>query len=121
MKTIKVIKIDVEQKDIYELEIEPTLDAFYSTIGNGCNTIECPVHFRSETSEFDDALYCDENARIMGQDYIKGGFYFPNWMYPIANNAIILGTDEEGEDRSHNQDLESLKAQITFVDFVRAL
>mgnify|MGYP007090451783 CR=1 FL=1 len=37
------------------------------------------------------------------------------WSYPIINNAIIVGTNKDGEDCDHDINIESLKSEIEWL------
>jgi hypothetical protein len=53
-------------------------------------------------------MYADDES-LLRYNSIKGGFMFPNWAYPIVGNAIILGTDEEGDSTDCITTIENLK------------
>jgi hypothetical protein len=38
-----------------------------------------------------------------------------NWSVPIMNNAIIVGTDEDGGDIDHDIDILDLKTKINWI------
>ena len=57
---MRVIKIDVEKKDVYELDIEKSLESYYKTIGNGCELIETATILPSKgKSGYGDVIYVD--------------------------------------------------------------
>jgi hypothetical protein len=85
----KGIKINVATQQVEEVFINHYTD-IYKEIGNGCNLFCCPVEF-----ENGDTLYADDEALL--QENVEGCFAMENFRYPIVGNAIILGTDEEGE------------------------
>ena len=45
----------------------------------------------------------------------KGGFMFPDWEYPIVNNAIVLGVDNEGGSVSAKTTVEELERKIIWL------
>lgn len=104
---MKAIKIDVLQKEIYEIRINHGLDAIYEAIGNQCSLFCCPFVLPNR-----DTFYLDDEALCFGLDYIKGGFSVMGNTY--VNNAIILGTDEEGESIDVKTTVEDLKKIISF-------
>jgi hypothetical protein len=110
---MKAVKIDVEKQDVYEIEFEGGLDAIYKNIGNGCDNFECPISFPSEKNR-DNGLYCDGEILFRVHD-IKGGFQLDSWDSPIMNNAIIVGTDEDGDDVDHDINIADLKKQINWI------
>jgi len=83
---MKAIKINVETRKIENVTIDSSKD-IYEHIG--CDTFEIPLTFKNA-----DALYCDEEGLLKD---IKGGFMMPGWIRPILGNAIILGSNEDGE------------------------
>lgn len=106
----KAIKIDVEQKKIYYIEIGD-YQTIYPAIGNGCNTFTIPLDYPNG-----DALYCDDEGCM--QSEIKGGFTMQDFREEvmIVNNAIILGTDSEGESVDALSDIDEIAEGIIFVD-----
>ncbi len=109
---MKAVLINVERQDILEIDLQEGLQNIYKAIGNNCDNIEAPIVFDSKT-HFGNALYCDGEIRFR-EDDIKGGFTLENWAYPILNNALIVGTNEHGEDIDHDCDIEDLKAQVVW-------
>lgn len=86
---MKAIKIDVANQKISQVTIGDYKE-IYSAIGNGCSLFCCPVQW-----ENNDVLYADDEALL--QENLEGCFSFPDFKYPIVGNAIILGSDDEGE------------------------
>jgi hypothetical protein len=89
---MKALKINVENKTITQVELSQDFRDISKEIGNGCEYFCIPYSFAN-----DDSLYADDES-LLRQKNIKGGFMLSDeWSYPIVGNAIILGTDEEGE------------------------
>lgn len=88
---IKAIKIDVEKQSVYPIEITDNFRDIYGVIGNGCSLFCLPVKY-----ENGDGLFADDEILLRPSD-IKGGFMFPGWSYPITNNAVIIGSNDEGD------------------------
>ena len=101
----KAILINVEAHTITETTIGHYSE-IYKAIGNGCNTFECPVEL-----ENGDTVYIDGEGLYHDP---KGCFIMTDWGYPLVGNAIILGTDEEGESVDCQSTIEELKAQVKF-------
>lgn len=101
----KAILINVEAQTVTETTIGHYSE-IYKAIGNGCSLFQCPVEF-----ENGDTLYVDEEG--LYHDH-KGCFIMEGWRYPLVGNAIILGSDEEGESVDCQSTIESIKSQITF-------
>ena len=96
----KAIKINVTTQKVEEVFISDYTD-IYKEIGNGCNLFCCPVEF-----ENGDCLYADDEALL--QENVEGCFAMENFRYPIVGNAIILGTDEEGESTNAKTNISDL-------------
>lgn len=103
------ILINVEDKTITNVTHDGTLESIYEHIGNGCTTFCCPVVF-----EDNDAMYCDDESLLRPSD-IKGGFIMPDWSSPIIGNALILGTDDDGDSVDSKTSIKWLEDNIAFV------
>lgn len=84
---MKALKINVTTQKIEEVEIGDYKD-IYKEIQ--CNLFCCPIEF-----ENGDVLYADDESLL--QDELPGCFTLNFFSYLIVGNAIILGTDDEGE------------------------
>jgi hypothetical protein len=107
---MRAIKIDVESRSIYEIELEKGLQPIYDAIGNNCTMFEAPIRFLNG-----DALFCDEEINFRPDD-VKGGFSIEGHLFgqPILNNAIIIGSDEEGESCDSDSTIEYLSERVRF-------
>ena len=103
----RAIKIDVEQKDCYYIDLPKGIKNIYDAIGNGCNLIECATYVGTN------AFYVDEEICFRPSD-VKGGWALPDSPQVYTNNAVIVGTTMDGEDDHVQLDLNYLKAIITF-------
>lgn len=104
---MKAIKIDVLKQDVEYVELSKDYKDISKEIG--CDYFCCPVTFENQ-----DTIYCDDEA-LLNPDNIQGGFIFSGWNYPLINNAIILGTDEEGASINCKSTIEDIKSKIHFV------
>ena len=102
----KAILIDVVAKTITDVQVGDYTD-IYTHIGNGCNLFEVPIEF-----ENGDTIYVDEEGLLKE---VHGGFIMEGWSYPLIGNAIIQGTDEEGEAVDYKSDIEELRKKVVFV------
>ena len=91
MENNKALFIDVINQSVTEVLLPKHFQSISKQIGNGCELFCCPYSFPNG-----DSIYADDESLTRYQD-IKGGFMFPNWAYPIVGNAVILGTDDEGD------------------------
>lgn len=103
---MKALKINVTDKSVQEVEIENAKD-IYSHIGNNCRVFAVPYIF-----ENGDALYCDDESLL--NDTPPNCFMLSDFYYPLVGNAIILGTNDDGE----SIDVKSKKddIQVSFFD-----
>ncbi len=85
----KALKIDVVNQTVTNVLIDD-IDDIYKEIGNGCEIFCCPINFDNG-----DTLYADDESLL--NENVEGCFMMDSWDYAIVGNAIILGTDEEGE------------------------
>jgi hypothetical protein len=105
----KAIKINVETKSVEYITLGDDYQEIYNHIGNGCSCFSVPYTFENE-----DAMYVDDESLLRMND-IKGGFILEEWETPIVGNAIILGTDHEGESIDPKSTLEDIKSQLQFI------
>jgi hypothetical protein len=108
MKTKKALLIDVVNKTVSNVTVK-RYQEIYDHIGNGCHLFCIPYTFENE-----DSLYADDEALL--QDTIIGGFMLPDWHSPIIGNAIILGSDDEGESVDCKTKAATILEDIIFLD-----
>ena len=106
----KAIKINVETKKLEYITLGDDYKEIYPAIGNGCDTFCIPISFANE-----DSLYADDESLLREND-IKGGFIMDDWHSPIVGNAIILGSNDDGESVDCLTKIEDIESQITFID-----
>jgi hypothetical protein len=107
-------RINVETRKVEQIEINDWKE-IAPAIGNGCTTFACPVTFDNE-----DSIYCDDES-LLRQDDIKGGFMMDGWNYPIVGNAVIQGTDEDGDSTEPLTPINELESKIKWIDKEDAL
>lgn len=96
---MKALKINVITHSVEEVDIKNTKD-IYTEIG--CSLFTVPYIFPNG-----DALYCDDEALLKNQ--LPDCFVLSDYNYPLVGNAIILGTNDEGESidvKSKKEDIE---------------
>jgi hypothetical protein len=106
----KAIKINVETKSLEYITLGDDYKEIYGAIGNGCDTFCVPISFDNQ-----DSMFADDESLLREHD-IKGGFIMDDWHSPIVGNAIILGTDDDGNSVDCLTNIEDIKNQITFID-----
>lgn len=113
---MKAIKINVETKKLEYVELTNDYTDIYNHIGNGCSHFECPISFENEDTIFTDGEIC------LRENDIKGGFMMKNWDYPLLNNGIIIGCNDEGESVDCVSKIEDLigDLEIFFISVVVA-
>lgn len=89
---MRAILIDPETKTVTEVQIDGSLHDIYKVLD--CNMIEAPVRYPNG-----DFMYCDEEYWLTyNPEEAPCGFMFPNWRYAILGKALIVGSDDEGND-----------------------
>lgn len=73
--------------------------------------------FEIVTIEQNDALYVDEEGLMKPQDNF---ILYDGYPQPLAGNALVLGTDDEGESTDPKNTLEFLKGKIRFMNRYQA-
>jgi len=109
---MRVIKIDVEKKEIYEVDYSGNFYDIYTLIGNGCSCFTCPIVYENE-----DGLMADDEILLRPND-IKGAFIYPDWHSPIANNAVIVGADEDGDPVDAKSSIEEIEKGIKWISLI---
>ena len=102
----KAIQINSELGTLQYVYLGDDFNEIYPFIGEQCSTFACPVIFENQ-----DALYVDDEG--LYNDY-KHGFCMDEWSYPILGNALILGTDEDGNSVDCKMTIEYFKDKLLF-------
>ena len=106
----KALMIDVSTKTITEIELDSHFESISKAIGNGCQYFCCPYSFSNE-----DSMYADDES-LLRVDFIKGGFVLEGYSGIIVGNAIILGTDDEGDSVDVKHTCDEISERIIFID-----
>jgi hypothetical protein len=104
---MKGILINSEKQEISYVEIgsnSKVLGDLYIQIGNGCELVTVPIQYENS-----DVMYVDDEGIY---NTSKTGFGFSNWRYPIVGNAVILGSNDEGDSEDCKSTLETFKNVI---------
>ena len=102
------LRINVENQTIEQVQIGDWTTISVA-IGNGCHNFCCPVDFDNM-----DTIYADDES-LLRYDDIKGGFMMEDWSTPLVGNAIIMGTDEDGESIDAKTTIAELEGKIKFL------
>lgn len=103
---MRVIKINVDTFQVEHIDIEGGLQSIYDAIGNGCTNIEAPYMLDNH------AFYMDGEI-LLRPDDIKGGFEIDGNRF--INSAIIVGTDNEGNDTDCTLPLFAVATLVQFL------
>lgn len=107
MNAFKALKIDTASRKIEEIELT-SWEQIAPAIGNGCTIITAPVEFDNL-----DTIYADDEGLYHS---FEGGFMMNDWHYPLVGNALLIGTDENGDNADVKTTKEELENMITWVD-----
>ena len=102
----RAIQVNSEKAELIEVQIGDDFREIYPFIGENCTTFECPIMCNNQ-----DTFYVDEEGLYQGYKY---GFQFSDFPTIILGNALILGTDMEGNSVDCKSSIDELKKQIKF-------
>ncbi|MGD9564492.1 MAG: hypothetical protein AB7Q37_18850 [Pyrinomonadaceae bacterium] len=107
-RTIKAVLIDVHEKKVSEVEIEPTLSNYYKLLRCDCITI-------GDRFSNGDVLFVDDNGLLSGPTKF---FQFTMNGYQFAGNGLIVGNgvDEAGEESETDAKTKAEYLGVFFVD-----
>ena len=109
---MRAIKIDVRRKEVYEIDIEPGLDAMYTALE--CDMVEAVTiarDFYSRSFGGRETLWVDEEGLL--HDPI-GAFELNGRAF--SGHGLILRTTEEGESTGTKIALENIQQYTRFID-----
>ena len=126
-KSLVVIKIDSRKREVNLVKIDDwNYKKIYDLIGHGCRNFEVPFVFDNE-----DTLYTDGEFAIkeFSSEVDENGFYYPGdygfillpyyKKFVFLGNAVITGSNDEGETVSVKSTLELIRREIVFVNINR--
>jgi hypothetical protein len=105
---MKAYKIDVEKKDIFEIEIK-TITDIYEAIGNNCEIFSCPYEMKNG-----DTVYVDDEGLL--QENVFGCFLLKGFDNPLVGNSVIINYDKTGEKQNVKTSIDNLKRSILWGD-----
>lgn len=108
---MKAIKIDSQKKQVSIINIKPTIESVYEAVGNNCTTVEIALKDLDK-----DIVLVDEDILQRPND-IKGCFYYGHYSggMQIVGNAIILGTDSDGNWVEPRSKVSTIRDYVTFL------
>jgi hypothetical protein len=102
----KALLINVVEQTITEVGVGHYTD-IYKHIGNDCSLFQVPIEFENL-----DSIYVDEEGLLKE---VHGGFIMEGWSYPLIGNAVIQGSDDEGDSTDYKSDIEELRKKVVFI------
>ena len=110
-KLVRAIHINVVNRTVTEVEIEPTLSKYYELLGCDCYTL---------ATRYDngDGVLVDDEGLLKPQHTfftVRGGHQ------PFAGNGIVLGTTRNGNETHVKSSIADLDVKFHSVDEVRAM
>lgn len=104
---MKAIKIDVEQKKVYEIEIDGNNKSMYEALKCSCVSHISIIRRK----EF---LWIDDDGLL--KDNPLGAFELVGYPQLLSGNGLILGIDIGGNNISTAFDAETIKSLVKFED-----
>ena len=104
---MKAFKVNATDRKVEVIEINDWKE-IAPAIGGQCEMFEAPVCLENE-----DTFYTDEEGLY---HTCEGGWKLKDFRHPILGNAVIQGTNEEGESCEPLSTLEEIEAMIIWVD-----
>jgi len=109
MKKVKAVLIDVENKEVKEVEIENSLDGYYHALKCTCVTVAMGYLF----SPIHHVMFVDDEGLLaekpLGAFSIGGSQVF-------SGNGLIMGLDSEGDTICHSINISAISAEVRFRD-----
>ncbi len=104
---MRAIKIDVVKKDVYEVDVNNSLEAIYQQLECDCFTTVA-INFRNS-----DSLLVDDEGLLHEP---LGAFIIGTYPQPLSGHGLIQGVGEEGETIPAKSKLDYIKSIVVFVD-----
>jgi hypothetical protein len=105
----KGIKINAEKRTLEYVTLGDDYKEIYPIISDKCTMFACPIIFDNQ-----DTMYLDDEGMFQGYTY---GFKMDDWDYSVFGNALILGSDDEGDSVDAKSTIEDFKGKIYFATF----
>lgn len=104
---IKCIKIDVNNKVVYEVEINDNIQDIY-------NQLECDMFEVVRIDGVND-IYVDEEGLLKLNEDTKF-FMYGEYPQPIVGHGLIMGHDSKGNSISTTLTIEEVKEKVKFLN-----
>ena len=105
---MRAIKIDVEKKDIYEIDISEDWKEISKVLNCQYFDIVIPSLFGNNG----DCLYIDDEGLLLEKPL--GAFSITTYPQVLSGNGLILGTKGEGESDNAKIPLDLIKREVSF-------
>lgn len=103
---MRAIKINSITRTITIVEVE-SYRHICNELHENCQNFICPMIFATN-----DVMYADYFAGLNG---FSGGFMLDGWVHPVLGNAIIVGTDSDGNLADVIVSKGEIDTQISFI------
>jgi len=106
---MKVIKIDVVNKEIKQIDLKKGLEPIYKELE--CEIFQCfyPYGLKGR-----DCIYIDDEGAL--KDKPLGAFSIRGYPGVISGHGLVIGADKEGNSISAKTSLEHIKSIVRFED-----
>lgn len=104
---MKALFIDPKKQVITETIYNGNYESIYAYLGDSCRTFDVARLYANQDCAFvdDEGLYAEDQHFWLHRNYLQ----------PLAGNALILGTDDEGDSISPATSLEQLRNDVEFL------
>jgi hypothetical protein len=104
---VRAIKIDVEKKSVYSVELNPqSLDDIYTLLGCDCFCIAFKI-------ENGDTVIVDDEGLLRSNPL--GAFKFGSYPQPLSGNGLVIGVDSRGETVDIKANTVEIYSQVEFL------
>lgn len=108
---MKAIKIDVAEKEVYEVDLEARngsqLDSIYTLI----EAQPFCVGVKLWTGDY---VYVDDNGLLRDQRKVPGYFTIEGQSQTLVGHGLVCGVDPQGESQDVVSTVEEIRRKVTF-------
>lgn len=109
---MKAIKIDVEKREVYSVEI---ITQNGSELHSIHDLLGCDCFCSALAIGKSDLLYVDDNGLFRTPQQVNGAFLITGQSNPLIGHGLVAGHDSEGESQDVTVTVEQLKPHITWL------